>query len=111
MNLRFWCIRGHPLGCESLVPERSGEQAHCPGPNLPSTRLQCGDHSAVRALVHHLSAVMPGPGGRHGRARGSGGAFDDPPVCDPVRSGIREALESILQARRHILAGVTCQAN
>ncbi len=101
----FCCIHGHPIGYRPLVPEVSDDQAHCPGPDLPSTRIRCGDHSAERALVHHLSAVIPGPGGVDGRARGSGGAFDDSPVGDPVRSGIREALESILQARRYFLAG------
>jgi len=88
---RFWCIHRRPADRESLVPERSDDQAHCPGPNLPSTRIRCGDHSAVRALVHCLSAVIPEPGGIDSRAWGSGGSFDDPPVSDPVPSGIREA--------------------
>jgi hypothetical protein len=61
-------------------------------------------HRVVRALVHHLSAVVSRSCGDDGRARRQSCAFDDPSVGHSLRSGVREALEPILASRWHVVA-------
>lgn len=33
------------------------------------------------------------------------GAFDDPSMSNPIRPGVREAMEPILRSGRHVVAG------
>src|ERR1019366_9310801 len=49
----------------------------------PQTCIRCRHHRAVRAVVHHLSPVVPRPGRDDGRAWRQGRPFDDPEMGDP----------------------------
>ena len=59
----------------------------------------------VRALVHHLSAELPRSGSHDGRARIGGLPYNDFTLGDPLRAGVREAMESMVATSELLLEG------
>ena len=57
--------------------------------------------------VHHLSAELPRFGGDDGRARIDGLPYNDSALGDPVRAGVREAMESVGATSELLLEGRT----